>query len=104
MIGAAASWRLYAVLREAGEALRSIEDCGLLRAEEQHRDLDHMADAIGRRAVQYILEAVTRGLEMPLDKGQFLEATLFGLSASTDDMREGTAAFLEKRAPAFKGR
>ena len=55
-------------------------------------------------AAQYILEAVTRGLEMPLDKGQFLEATLFGLSASTDDMREGTAAFLEKRAPVFKGR
>ena len=55
-------------------------------------------------AMRYIIEAVNRGLEMPLDKGQFLEATLFGLVASTDDMREGTAAFLEKRKADFKGR
>jgi enoyl-CoA hydratase len=54
-------------------------------------------------AVRYIIEAVNRGLDMPLDKAQFLEATLFGLVASTDDMREGTAAFLEKRKAAFKG-
>ena len=55
-------------------------------------------------AVQYIIEAVNRGLEVSFDKGQFLEATLFGLVASTDDMREGTKAFLEKRKPEFKGR
>lgn len=55
-------------------------------------------------AAQYIIEAVNRGLEISFDKGQFLEATLFGLVASTDDMREGTAAFLEKRKPVFKGR
>lgn len=55
-------------------------------------------------AMRYIIEAVNRGLEMPLDQGQFLEATLFGLVASTDDMREGTAAFLEKRKAGFKGR
>ena len=55
-------------------------------------------------AVQYIIEAVNRGLEISFDKGQFLEATLFGLVASTDDMREGTAAFLEKRKAVFKGR
>jgi enoyl-CoA hydratase len=54
-------------------------------------------------AVQYIIEAVNRGLEQPFDKAQFLEATLFGLVASTKDMREGTAAFLEKRKPAFRG-
>ncbi|MBI4888177.1 MAG: enoyl-CoA hydratase/isomerase family protein [Acidobacteria bacterium] len=54
-------------------------------------------------AAQYIIEAVNRGLEISLDKGQRLEAALFGLVASTDDMREGTAAFLEKRKPAFKG-
>jgi len=55
-------------------------------------------------AMQYIIEAVNRGLEVSFDKGQFLEATLFGLVASTDDMREGTRAFLEKRKPEFKGR
>ena len=55
-------------------------------------------------AMQYIMEAVNRGLDMSLDKAQFLEATLFGLVASTDDMREGTKAFLEKRKPQFKGR
>jgi enoyl-CoA hydratase len=54
-------------------------------------------------AVQYILEAVNRGLEQPFDKAEFLEATLFGLVASTKDMREGTAAFLEKRKAEFRG-
>jgi enoyl-CoA hydratase len=54
-------------------------------------------------AVRYILDAVNRGLETSFDKGQFLEATLFGLIASTSDMREGTRAFLEKRKPTFTG-
>ena len=54
-------------------------------------------------AVRYILEAVNKGLEMPFAQAQIFEATLFGLVASTADMREGTAAFLEKRKPAFKG-
>jgi enoyl-CoA hydratase len=54
-------------------------------------------------AVQYIIEAVNRGLEQPFDTAEFLEATLFGLVASTKDMREGTAAFLEKRKPEFRG-
>ena len=55
-------------------------------------------------AARYIIEAVNKGLEVSFDKGQFLEATLFGLVASTDDMREGTKAFLEKRKAIFKGR
>jgi enoyl-CoA hydratase len=54
-------------------------------------------------ATQYIIEAVNRGLEVSFDKAQFLEASLFGLVASTADMREGTTAFLEKRKPTFKG-
>lgn len=54
-------------------------------------------------AAQYIIEAVNKGLEISFDKGQFLEATLFGLVASTDDMREGTKAFLEKRKAEFVG-
>jgi enoyl-CoA hydratase len=54
-------------------------------------------------AVQYIIEAVNRGLEVSFDKAQVHEATLFGLVASTADMREGTRAFLEKRKAQFKG-
>ena len=55
-------------------------------------------------AVRYILDAVNRGLEMPFAEAQAFEATLFGLVASTDDMREGTTAFLEKRPAAFRGK
>jgi enoyl-CoA hydratase len=55
-------------------------------------------------ASRYILEAVRHGDEMPLAEAQHLEATLFGLVASTDDMREGTRAFLEKRKADWKGR
>jgi enoyl-CoA hydratase len=55
-------------------------------------------------AVRYILDAVHTGLDLPLPAGQRLEATLFGLASGTDDMREGTRAFLEKRKPAFTGR
>jgi enoyl-CoA hydratase len=55
-------------------------------------------------AVRYILESVHKGLEMPFAQAQNYEATLFGLVASTEDMREGTKAFLEKRKAEFKGR
>ena len=54
-------------------------------------------------AMRYIIDAVNNGLEMPFAEGAVHEATLFGLVAATDDMREGTRAFLEKRKPAFKG-
>jgi len=55
-------------------------------------------------AVKYILEAVNKGVEMPFAQAQVFEATLFGLIASTEDMREGTKAFLEKRKAEFKGK
>jgi enoyl-CoA hydratase len=55
-------------------------------------------------AARYILDAVHKGMEMPFAQAQVFEATLFGLAASTEDMREGTKAFLEKRAAEFKGR
>jgi enoyl-CoA hydratase len=55
-------------------------------------------------AVGFILDAVHRGVQLPLRDAEALEATLFGLVASTDDMREGTRAFLEKRKPEFRGK
>jgi enoyl-CoA hydratase len=55
-------------------------------------------------AVRYIINAVNKGTEMPFAEACQYEATLFGLMASTDDMREGTAAFLQKRKPEFKGK
>jgi enoyl-CoA hydratase len=55
-------------------------------------------------AMRYIITAINKGLDMPFADACVFEATLFGLIASTEDMREGTTAFLEKRKPAFKGR
>jgi len=55
-------------------------------------------------AMRYIINAINKGGEMPFAEACQYEATLFGLVASTDDMREGTKAFLEKRKPEFKGR
>jgi len=55
-------------------------------------------------AVQFAMEAIERGLEMPQEQGLFLEASLFGVCCATEDMREGTRAFLEKRAAQFQGK
>jgi enoyl-CoA hydratase len=60
--------------------------------------------ANGPLAVALCIEAIDRGLQMPLEEGLVLEANHFGLLAATDDMREGTRAFMEKRAPSFKGK
>ena len=55
-------------------------------------------------AARYILKAVDEGLNMPIDAALNLEAELFGKICATEDMKEGTSAFLEKRKPQFKGR
>ncbi len=66
--------------------------------------LAHEIASLAPLAIRACLRAVTRGMEMTLDEGLKLEAELFGRLFSTEDMREGTRAFLEKRAPVFKGK
>ena len=68
------------------------------------RDMMRQILANGPLAVALCLEAVNSGLELPLEESLLLEANHFGLLASTADMREGMAAFLEKREARFGGR
>lgn len=60
--------------------------------------------AAGPIGVRYTLEAVQRGLDVSLSEGLRIEADLFGQIAGTADMKEGTAAFLEKRPAKFTGK
>ena len=91
----------------AEEALR----IGLVNHVTDPAELLTTAESIARKiianaplAVKYAMEAVEHGMEMTQEEGLFLEATLFGLCCATEDMREGTRAFLEKRPPKFQGR
>ena len=59
--------------------------------------------AVGPVAVRYMMEAADRGLDLPLEQSLLLEADYFSRCFETEDMREGTRAFLEKRAPKFRG-
>ncbi len=68
------------------------------------RALAHELAAKAPVAVRYLLEAVAGGLDMSFEDAEDYEATLFGLVSTTEDMREGTRAFLEKRKPEFKGK
>jgi enoyl-CoA hydratase/carnithine racemase len=105
-----------------GRALQLILSGEMISAQEAYRiglvnevvpatDLIKRAEAILRKifsnapiAVKYSLEAVNKGLETSQAEGLSLEASLFGLCAGTEDKKEGTAAFLEKRKPQFQGR
>ena len=55
-------------------------------------------------AVKFALEAANKGMDTSQGEGLLLEASYFGLCAATEDKKEGTAAFLEKRPPQFRGR
>ena len=55
-------------------------------------------------AIQYCMEAVNQGMNMTLQEALFLEATLFAVTCATEDKKEGTSAFLEKRAAKFQGK
>src|ERR1700690_915843 len=54
--------------------------------------------------VKFSIEAVSKGLDTSLAEGLLLEASLFAICAGTEDKKEGTSAFLAKRAPQFQGR
>jgi enoyl-CoA hydratase len=84
---------------------------GLVNHVYEPQELMPAAEALAKKiaanapvAVQLTMEAIERGVEMPQEQGLFLEASLFGMSCATEDMREGTRAFLEKRAAQFQGK
>jgi enoyl-CoA hydratase/carnithine racemase len=105
-----------------GRALHLILSGEMISAQEAYRiglineivpapDLITRAEAILRKsasnaliAVKFALEATNKGLETSQSEGLLLEASYFGLCAATEDKQEGTSAFLEKRAPQFRGR
>ena len=104
-----------------GRALQLILTGGMIDAAEAYRiglvnevippeNLIPRAEAIlnqiaanGPLAVRLALEATNKGMETSQSEGLVLEASYFGLLAGTEDKKEGTAAFLEKRAPQFRG-
>jgi len=84
---------------------------GLVNHVYEPGELLPAAEAMARKiianaplAVKFTMEAIERGVEMPLAEGLFLEATLFGVACASEDMREGTRAFLEKRPAVFQGK
>ncbi len=91
----------------ADEALR----IGLVNHIYEPAELLPAAEALAKKiianaplSVKFTMEAIERGSEMPQQEGQYLETALFGLCAATEDMREGTRAFLEKRPAQFRGK
>src|SRR5512141_562902 len=85
-ITAEEAWRI-------GLVNRVVEPGGAVKAA---RELATKILAKAPLAVRNALDAVNHGLEMPFEQAELFEATLFGLCVSSDDMKEGVAAFLEK--------
>jgi enoyl-CoA hydratase/carnithine racemase len=92
---------------DAYEALR----LGLVEEVVAHDHLMSTVETLGQTiisraplAVKYAKEAISRGLELPLEAGLKVESELYTLLRSTEDRMEGARAFKEKRPPQFKGR
>lgn len=76
-------------------------------ADELDAEVDAMATQLANSAplaLRGILDAITLGGEAPLDTGLDHETQVFAVTFSTQDMKEGTDAFLARRKPSFSGR
>jgi enoyl-CoA hydratase len=105
--GKAIEMMLTGVPITAEEALRAGLVSRVVAAAELMAEARNLAAQLAANApiaLRYIINAVNKGSDMPFADACQYEATLFGLVASTDDMKEGTAAFLEKRKAEFKGK
>lgn len=105
--GVAREWVLTGDMFSAEEAWRVGVVNRVFPPEELREGTLKMVRAIlsrGPIAVRFAMEAINRGGNMPQREGERLECDLFGLAASTSDMKEGMAAFLEKRKADFRGR
>jgi enoyl-CoA hydratase len=105
-----------------GRALQLILTGDLIDAQEAHRiglvnevvpatDLISRCEAILKQisanaplAIRYSIDAVNEGVDTDLSSGLKLEANYFSLAAGTEDRKEGTSAFVQKRAPQFQGK
>jgi enoyl-CoA hydratase len=87
--------------RQVGLVNRVVEPERLIEEAESLAQsiIDHAAPLAARACLQ----AVTRGARLPFDEALRLEAELFAGLFATEDVREGTRAFLEKRKPSFRG-
>ncbi len=92
---------------DAQEALRIGLVNRVVPAGELHAVAKAMAQKIiskGQIAIRMALKAINMTHETNLTDGQALEASLFGVCCGTEDFKEGTKAFLEKRTPVFRKR
>jgi enoyl-CoA hydratase len=105
------AWALELLLTGAPIDAATAQRIGLVNKVVPQAELlaecEKTAKAIASKApiaIRYCIEAVNNGLDMSLEGGMEYEAGVFGLAFSTEDYKEGTTAFLEKRKASFKGK
>jgi len=121
--GAGGTQRLTRLVgRTKSMEINMLGQAGLIDAQEAYRlnlinrvvpveELDNAVNdyieklkALSPVTIGIIKLAVNKGIEMDIDRALYYEAECFGMAVSTEDFKEGTSAFLEKRKPEFKGR
>ena len=105
--GVAREWVLTGDLVSAEEAYRVGVVNRLFAPEELAAGTQKLVATLLSRAplaLRLALETIARGLNMSQQEGEKIEADMFGLASTTADMREGMAAFLEKRKPSFQNK